>query len=64
MDHTSLASKHQLEFEPRRNPLRFFKYKCLWGVEGKNRDSNLQEGISYTYKLKLDYGKIKFLFFI
>ena len=29
------------------------KYKYLWGVGGKDRDSSLQERTSYTYTLKL-----------
>ena len=26
-----------------------YKYKCLWGVEGKGQDSSLQKGVSHTY---------------
>ena len=33
------------------------KYKCLWGVEGKGRDSNLQEGVSHTYTLRNANGE-------
>ena len=29
------------------------KYKCLWGVGGKGWGSNLQEGASHTYTLRL-----------
>ena len=29
------------------------KYKCLWGAKGKGWSSNLQEGASYTYTLRL-----------
>ena len=28
-------------------------YKCLWSVGGKDRDSSLQKGASYTYTLRL-----------
>ena len=31
------------------------KYKCLWGVRGKDRDSSLQEKTSHTYILKQAY---------
>ena len=30
-----------------------YKYKYLWGVRGKGRGSNLQEGASHTYILRL-----------
>ena len=31
-----------------------YKYKYVWGVRSKNRSSNFQEEVSYTYILKLD----------
>ena len=30
----------------------------VWGVGGKGRDSNLQEGVSYTYIFRLLYSRI------
>ena len=30
------------------------KYKCLWDVRGKDQGSNLQEGASYVYTIRLD----------
>ena len=33
------------------------KYKCLWVVEDKSRDSSFQEGVSHTYTLKLGYSR-------
>ena len=29
------------------------KYKCLWGVGGKDWGLSLQEGVSHTYTLRL-----------
>ena len=34
------------------------KYKCLWGGGDKSRSSNLQEGVSHTYTLRLSYSII------
>ena len=30
-----------------------YKYKYLWGVGGKGQDLSSQEGVSYTYTLRL-----------
>ena len=30
-----------------------YKYKSLWDVDGKNRDSSFQRRVSHTYTLKL-----------
>ena len=30
-----------------------YKYKCLWGVGGKGRGSNLQERASHIYTFRL-----------
>ena len=35
-----------------------YKCKCLWDVGGKGRDSSFQEGVSYTYTLRVSYSKI------
>ena len=34
------------------------RYKSLWDVGGKGRDSSLQEGVSCTYTLILGYSRI------
>ena len=31
-----------------------YKYKCLWGVGIKGRDSSLQKRVSHVYVLRLD----------
>ena len=39
-----------------------YKYKYLWDVGSKGRNSSLQEGVSYTYTLRLDKSKISILY--
>ena len=39
-----------------------YKYKYLWGVRGKGRGSNLQEGASHTYILRLGESRNSILY--
>ena len=33
-----------------------YKYKCIWGVEGKGRGLSFRERVSQTYTLRLGYS--------
>ena len=32
-----------------------YKCKCLWGMNGKGRDSSFQEEVLHTYTLKVEF---------